>query len=157
MKLFNRLALTFCLCCTFWGIGFETLKIHAQAPYLEAIGSTEVELMTILDQVEGQPVVKKSNDRLEVDAKNLSAIYNLNHGKVIAITFYQYFPNEQTAIDAYNRSMNFLYRKGVSMREVRRQGNCRVIQGRGAGVNAHLAVLPVDGQYRLDAGLTCLN
>lgn len=157
MKFFYRLALTTCLCCILWGMKWSSGSLFAQAPYLEGIGSTEVELIAFLDQADGPPLVKKVGNRLEVVREGLSATYNLNHGKVIAITFHEYFPSKQLAIDAYNRSMNFLYNKGVSLREVRRQENYRVIQGRGAGVNAHISVLPVDGQFRLDAGITCMN
>ena len=157
MKLFNQFALSICLCCILWGAPQANGRLIAQVPYLEGIGSTEIELMAFLDQADGQANVKKDGNRLEVEREGLNAVYNLNRGKVIAITFYEYFPTKQAAIDAYNRSMNFLYQKGVSLREVRRQDNYRVIQGRGAGMNAHLSVLPIDGKFRLDAGLTWLN
>lgn len=157
MKLFNQFTLLAIWCVLtssfVWGGGL----IEAQAPYLESIGSTEVELMSFLDQLEGQPKVKRVGDRIEVLNESISATYILSNGKVCAITYFQYFSSESEAILAYNSSMNFLYRRGVTLQQIRNEDEYKVLRGRGQDFNANLTLLPNDGRYRMDAALTCFN
>lgn len=148
-----------CLCFTglmlvalLWGPGLK-----AQAPYFEVIGATDVELMACLGNLSCEQTVVKKGDRVEVNDIGLSVIYNLRRGKVISVRYKKFFSSQQKAIDAYNKSMSFLYGRGVPLRQVRNIDSCRVVRGHGSGVEAELTVMPIKNQYRLNAELTVID
>ena len=132
-------------------------QLHAQVPYMEGIGGTDVELMAFLNNLPEGQTVTRDKDHIRVTSPNLTVEYVLRRGKVISIEFDQQFANQKEAIDAYNRSMSFLYGRGVPLRQVRNMDTCRVVRGYGGGVEADLTVRPVKNKYRMDADLLVIN
>lgn len=131
--------------------------LKAQVDYFEMIGSSDVELMAYLGNLNKDQEVIKDRDRVEVKGKDITVIFNLRRGKVISLKFRQFFPTSQKAVEAYNRSMSYLYGRGVPLRQIRNLDTCRVVRGYGGGVEANLTVMPVKDKYRMDADLILIN
>lgn len=138
-------------------VSMVSAGLHAQSPYFETIGGTEVELLAFLQNQEGSIVVEQEGDRIEVSADSTFIVYILRKGKVISIDFKRHFHSRQEAVAAYNRSLNFLYKRGVPMRQVKNLDSCRMIRGYGNGIEADLTIMPTNNTYLLNADLAVIN
>jgi len=132
-------------------------RLQAQCPYFESIGGTDVELLAFLHNQKGSIEVEQKEDRIEVTAFSTTVIYNLRKGKVISIDFKRHYHCQQDAMTAYNQSLNFLYERGVPMRQVKNIDSCRVVRGYGNGIEADLTLTPSKNAYLLDAALVVIN
>ncbi len=134
-----------------------TPGMKAQTSFIEMIGSSDVELMAYLENLPAQQTVVKTGDRIEITAKDLKVVYAIRRGKVISVKYQQLFNSSQASVDAYNKYMNYLYSRGVPLRQISNVDSCRVTRGYGGGIEANITVMPSQNKYRLDADLMLLR
>ena len=146
----------FCACTLFFLLSWGNSSM-AQAPFLEVIGGTDVELMACLGKIAKEQTIIQKGDRIEITGKNLKIIYNMRKGKVISLKYKEFFASQEEAVTKYNTYMSHLYSEGVPLRQVRNADSLRITRGYGGGVEADLTVMPVNERYLLDAEVMLIN
>ena len=116
-----------------------------------------MELMSRLDRADGKPYFRKPfPETLVVKRDDLQATYNLSRGKVIKVTYFQYFWTPKDARRAMDDSKEFLKGRGVFLESLREEPSFEVVRGTGSGLTARLTLtLEPDGRYRMHVGLSC--